>query len=387
MKRVKRGATVLACTLLLTNLGCNSAERTNKEKTTLGKEAALKPKSVSVAEVTQRDFDRSVRFTGTLKPQNHAGLRALVEGTIDKFPVEIGDRVEKGQLLFQVRLVDYELRVKQAQSTIGVAKATELTYRVSVEDAKREMLRMENLYKEGSATEQMQDRARTEHDRAAALLEQARATVLQARVGRDTARQALEDCTVTAPYTGFITGKFREKGEYVRRGEVVVEIMDLATLEAEVDLPEPYFEIVSTGSPVSVEVGSMQMRVDGEVIAVNPKIDPSTRTFLIKVRVDNREERLKAGLFCSGLLSLPSIKGAIAVPASAVLNDEGRSYVWVVQAGQVERRFIRAGVSAEDHVQAAEGLQLGEKVVVEGLGGLMDGTPVEVAEEATSASD
>jgi membrane fusion protein (multidrug efflux system) len=168
---------------------------------------------------------------------------------------------------------------------------------------------------------------------------------------------------------------------------VVVEIMDLATLEAEVDLPEPYFEIVSTGSPVSVEVGSMQMRVDGEVIAVNPKIDPSTRTFLIKVRVDNREERLKAGLFCSGLLSLPSIKGAIAVPASAVLNDEGRSYVWVVQAGQVERRFIRAGVSAEDHVQAAEGLQLGEKVVVEGLGGLMDGTPIEVAEEATSASD
>jgi RND family efflux transporter MFP subunit len=310
-----------------------------------------------------------------------------VEGTIDKFPVEIGDRVEKGQILFQVRLVDYELRVKQAQSTIGVAKATELTYQVSVEDAKREMLRMENLYKEGSATEQMQDRARTEHDRTAAFLEQARATVLQARVGLETARQALEDCTVTAPYTGFVTGKFREKGEYVRRGEVVVEIMDLATLEAEVDLPEPYFESVSTGSPVTVEVGSMQMRVDGEVVAVNPKIDPSTRTFLIKVRVDNREERLKAGLFCSGLLSLPSIKGAIAVPSSAVLNDEGRSYVWVVQAGQVERRFIRAGVSAGDLVQAAEGLQLGEKVVVEGLGGLMDGTPIEVAGEATSASD
>jgi len=387
MERAKRGTIILACTLLLTNLGCNAAEKTNKETTALGKEAALKPKSVSVAEVTQRDFDRSVRFTGTLKPENHAGLRALVEGTIDKFPVEIGDRVEKGQLLFQVRLVDYELRVKQAQSTIGVAKATELTYQVSVEDAKREMLRMENLYKEGSATEQMQDRARTEHERAAALLEQARATVLQARVGLETSRQALEDCTVTAPYTGFITGKYREKGEYVRRGEVVVEIMDLATLEAEVDLPEPYFESVSMGSPVKIEVGSVETQVEGRIIAVNPKIDPQTRTFLIKVRVENRQERLKAGLFCSGLLELPSVKGAIAVPSAAVLNDEGRSYVWVAREGTVERRLVQVGVSAEGFSQATDGLRPGEKVVVEGLGGLMDGSPIEVTEEARSASD
>ncbi len=379
METLKKGAAILACTILLTSLGCNAAETENREKVSLSKEAALQPKSVSVAEVTQRDFDRSVRFTGTLQPKNHAGLRALVEGTIDKIPVEIGDRVEKGQLLFRVRLVDYELRVRQAQSAIGVAKATERTYQVSVEDAKREMLRMENLYKEGSATEQMQDRARTEHDRAAALLEQARATVLQARVGLDTARQALEDCTVAAPYTSFVTGKFREEREYVRRGEVVVEIMDLATLEAEVDLPERYFESVSTGPSVSIEVGSMEM-VEGEIIAVNPKIDPQTRTFRIKVRVDNREERLKAGLFCSGLLSLPSVKGAIAVPSAAVLNDEGRSYVWVAKSGRVKRRLVQVGVSEGGRVQVTDGLQTGEKVVVEGLGGLMDGTLIEVEE-------
>jgi RND family efflux transporter MFP subunit len=377
METVKKGAAILTWAMLVASLGCNAAETKNKDRTSLAKEAALQPKSVSVAEVTQRDFDRSVRFTGTLQPKNHAGLRALVEGTIDKFPVEIGDRAEKGQLLFQVRLVDYELRVRQARSAIRVAEAAERTGQVNVEDAKREMLRMENLFKEGSATEQMQDRARSEHDRAAALLEQAKASVLQARVGLSTARQALKDCTVSAPYTGFVTGKFREQGEYVRRGEVVVEIMDLATLEAEVDLPEPYFESVSTTSPVSIEVGTMKM-VAGKVIAVNPKIDPQTRTFRIKVRVDNREERLKAGLFCSGVLELPSVKGVIAVPSAAVVNDEGRSYVWVAREGKVERRLIQGGVTAEGFVQATGGIQLGEMVVVEGLGGLMDGTPIEV---------
>jgi len=378
MKTLKTIAVLLSCTILLTLLGCGSGEETGTSGASLSKEAALQPKGVCVAEVARRDFDRSVRFTGTLQPQNHAGLRALVEGTIDNFPVEIGDRVEKGQILFQVRLVDYELRVRQARSAIRVAEATEQTYRVSVEDAEREKLRMENLCKEGSATEQMQDRAGTDYDRALALLEQAKATVVQARVGLDTARQALEDCTVTAPYTGFVTGKFREQGEYVHRGEVIVEIMDLSTLEADIALPERYFEGVSPGAPVPIEVGSVAMQVKGEVVAVNPKIDPQTRTFLIKVRVDNQEGRLKAGLFCSGLLSLPAVQGGIAVPSAAVVNDEGRSFVWVAKSGTVKRRLIQVGVSAEGLTQVTDGVETGEKVVVEGTGGLMDGTPVEV---------
>jgi membrane fusion protein (multidrug efflux system) len=377
MKKVKIAAVLLAGTVVLAHHpGCGSGAESGKREVSIGKEAALQPKSVSLARVTKRDFDRSIRFTGTLQPESHAGLMALVEGTIEVIPVEIGNRVERGQMLFRIRLVDYVLRVRQAESAIQVAEAAEQTARVNVEDAKREMLRMENLYREGSATEQMRDRARTEHDRATALLEQARSAVVQAKVGLETARQALEDCTVTAPYSGFITGKFREQGEYVRRGELVLEIMDLASLEAEVALPERFFDSVSPGSTVRIEVGSAGTHVDGEIVAVNPKIDPQTRTFLIKVRVKNEEERLKAGLFCSGLLELPPLLGAIAVPSAAVLNDEGRSYVWVAQAGEVKRRLIQVGVSAGGFAQATEGLEAGEQVVVEGLGGLMDGTPI-----------
>jgi len=380
MKRLRISALLLSFAILFSHLGCGAGEETGKRDTSLTKEEALQPKGVSVAEIGRRDFDRSVRFTGTLQPENHAGLRALAEGTIDRFPVEIGDQLEKGQLLFEVRLVDYELRVRQARSAIRVAEATEQTYRVSVEDAEREKLRMENLHKEGSATEQMRDRAGTEHARAVALLEQAKATVVQAQVGLDTARQALEDCTVTAPYAGFVTGKFREQGEYVRRGEVIVEVMDLSSLEAEVALPERYFEGVAPGASVPIEVGSMAMQVKGEVVAVNPKIDPQTRTFLIKVRVDNQEGRLKAGLFCSGLLNLPSVREGVAAPSAAVLNDEGRSYVWVAKTGTVKRRVIQIGATADGFVEVTDGLETGEKVVVEGTGGLMDGSPVEVTE-------
>lgn len=380
MNTVKKAAVILAFPLLLTHPGCDSAETTGKGETAHAKEAALRPRVVSVTEVAQHDFEQSIPFTGTLQPENHAGLRALVEGTIDTIPVEIGDRVEKGRLLFQIRLVDYELRVREAQSAIRVAEATEQTYRVTAEDAKREMLRMENLTREGSATEQMRDRARTEYDRAVALQEQAKASVLRAQVGLDAALQALDDCTVKAPYAGFVTGKFREQGEYVHRGERVLEIMDLSSLKAEVDLPERYFESVRAGSPVAIKVGSMDMRIDAEVIAVNPKIDFQTRTFLIKIRVDNREERLKAGLFCSGRLSLPAVRSAPAVPSSAVLNDEGRFYVWVDRAGHAERRLIQVGVRARDFVQVTEGLRPGEKVVVEGHGGLMDGSQIEVRE-------
>ena len=245
MKPLKKATVLFFCTILFAHLGCDSAEQAGKADVSLTKETALQPQSVSVTEVTRHDFSRTVQFTGTLQAKNHVGLRALVEGIIEKLPVEIGDQVEKGQLLFQIRLVDYQLRVRQAEAAIQAAKAAVHTSQVNVEDAKREMLRMENLYKEGSATEQMRDQARTAHDRAMALLEQARASVVQARVGLDTARQALKDCTVKAPYPGFVTGKFNEQGEYVRRGQVVVEIMDLGTLEMEAALPERYFQSIS----------------------------------------------------------------------------------------------------------------------------------------------
>ncbi len=382
MKPLKRAAVLVTCAMLLTHVGCDSTEQGGKADVALTKETALHPLRVSVTEVTKRDFNRSVQFTGTLQAKNHVGLRALVEGTIDRIPVEIGDQVRKGQLLFQIRLVDYELRVRQAEAAVQAARAAVHTSQVNVEDAKREMRRMEGLYKEGSATEQMRDRARTAQERAVALLEQARASVVQAQVGLDTARQALKDCTVTAPYPGFVTGKFYEKGEYVHRGQVVVEIMDLATLEADIALPERYFENISPGAPVSISVGSGEIRVEGKVIAVNQKIDPQTRTFLVKVGVDNREGRLKAGLFCSGSMSLPSIQGATAVPSAAVLNDEGRSYVWVASGGKAERRPVRTGVSAGKFIQIIEGLQPGEKVVVEGTGGLMDGNPIEIVAES-----
>jgi membrane fusion protein (multidrug efflux system) len=161
---------------------------------------------------------------------------------------------------------------------------------------------------------------------------------------------------------------------------LVLEIMDLASLEAEVALPERFFDSVSRGSTVRIDVGSAAMHVEGEIVAVNPKIDPQTRTFLIKVRVHNEGERLKAGLFCSGLLELPPVQGAAAVPSAAVLNDEGRSYVWVAHAGQVKRRLVQVGVRAGGFVEVTGGLELGEQVVVEGLGGLMDGTPILVTE-------
>ncbi len=375
------------CLLLLLAAapGCRSGEEEEKEATLLSQEAAA-VSVVSVAEVGRRDFERSVKFTGTFIPVESAGLRALVEGPIEKIPVEIGDHVEQGDLLFQIRTVDYELRVKEARSALEVTKASEMTSRVTLKDAKREMLRMENLYKEDSATEQMRDRARTEYERAVALRAQAQAAVVQAQAHLNSALQALRDCTIRAPYRGFITGKRFEEGEYARRGEIVVEIMNLTTLEADVAIPERYAGVVSVGFSVSLWVDSMGMSLEGRVKAVNAKIDPQTRTFLVKVAVENPGERLKAGLFCSGTIHLPKLKEAVAVPSTAVLDDEGRSFVWAYEEGHVQRRTIRVGVTDGGFVQVLSGLEPGEKVVVKGMGGLVDGRPVKLEGEGADST-
>lgn len=335
------------------------------------KEDALKPQVVQAAEVSLRDREPVVETTGTLVPRRHAQLRALVDGRVDAIPVDIGTRVRRGQLLFRVRLADYENAFRQADAALARARA-------ALTDREREKGRMQGLFKEGSATEQARDQAATAYEEAQAGLKEAEARLA-------IAKQSLDDATVRAPYDGVITMRTRQAGEYVNKGDVVVEIMDLAILEAEMEVPEPYAGRISPGLPVTVAVRGGVRDVEGRVVAVNPKVDTTTRTFKVKVQVDNAEGALQAGLFCAGTFRLPVERDRPAIPAGALVKDEGRSSVWVIEGGKARRKNVVVDGTADGFVFVEDGLKPGERVVTGGAGGLFDGAAVEVQAGAGSS--
>ncbi|MBT8490380.1 MAG: efflux RND transporter periplasmic adaptor subunit, partial [Deltaproteobacteria bacterium] len=282
----------------------------------------------------------------------------------ESLPVDIGDRLKKGHILFRIREVDYELAYRQAEANLTRAA-------VILKDRKREKKRMQNLFKAGSATQQAWDRAITAY-------EEAEAALSLAQVARDITRQSLTDCTIRAPYDCVVTARFIEQGEYAKKGNTIVEIMDLTVLNAELELPERYAGKIVKGLVVRLTVNSGSGPVMGEIVAVNPKIDQTSRTFLIKVAVDNRDGKLQSGLFCSALFRLPPQRGQTAIPKAALSKDEGRSTVWIVKNGKVFKKIIRTGDAIGDWVPILDGLQPGDMVVVEGAGGLLEGVQVVV---------
>jgi membrane fusion protein, multidrug efflux system len=328
------------------------------------KEDALKPQAVEASEATLKDRQPVVVTTGTLVPRRHAQLRALVDGRVDDVPVDIGTRVRQGQTLLQVRSADYENALRQAEASLARARA-------GLADRDRERTRMDGLFKEGSATEQARDQAATAY-------EEAQAGLKEAEAGLAIAKQALEDSTVRAPYEGVITMRNRQRGEYVNKGDIVVEIMDLSVLEAEMEVPEPSAGRITPGLPVALDIRGGSNDLTGKVVAVNPKIDTATRTFKVKVQVENSNLALQAGLFCTAHFTLPVEHGRIAIPASALDKDEGHATVWVIADGKVRQRPVVVDGAQDGFIFVEEGLKAGERVVSGGGGGLFDGAPVDV---------
>jgi RND family efflux transporter MFP subunit len=352
--------TLASAMLAFTLHGCSDGGTAAEEQHS----TALGPRTVKVAAVERRDFRPTVQTTGTLVPRRHAELPALVAGKIAELPVDVGSRVRHGDLLFQVRTVDYELALQRAEANLVEAD-------VSVAAALRERDRLDNLFAEGSATDQMRDQGVTDHDRAVAAMAQARAA-------RDQAEQALQDCTLRAPYEGVVTARFREPGEFIAKGDPVLEIMDVSLLHAELELPERYAGLIPLGSIVSLGLQHRGSVIEGEVSTINPKIETSTRTFVVKVEVDNGDGSLQAGLFCSASFPLPPQLDQLAVRGDALVRDEGRTTAWVVENGAVSKREIVEGPAIDGWILVRSGLEEGELVVVEGSGGLIEGGEVVV---------
>jgi len=319
---------------------------------------------VKTAQVELRDFQSLVEASGTLVPARHAMLATLVGGKLQTIRVDIGDKVKRGDILFQVRTVDYELALKKAE-------AAHRRSEVMVKDRQREMARVENLFNGGSATEQARDQAITAFEDALSALSLAGAS-------RDTARQSLEDCIVKAPYDGKITAKYIQEGEFARPGTKVLEIMDLTTLNAEIDVSERYAGKITTETSVSVLPSTGAESLTGKIAAINPKIDLAGRTFLVKTAIDNTSGSLQAGLFCTARFALPAAKNKTAVPVSAMSRDQGKSTVWLIEDGMAYKKDVVDNGIYDGWVWIKSGLKQGQHVVIEGAGSLIEGVEVEV---------
>jgi membrane fusion protein (multidrug efflux system) len=295
---------------------------------------------------------------GRLQARQRTKLGPQVSGRVEEILVDVGDTVNRDQVLLRLDPELFEIEVRQREADVHAAKVT-------LADAELNYQRMENLWKkpdgqEPSIPKKLFDDAKTR-------LESSTAAVNQAEEALHRARERLSECVIRAPYDGVITERLVDVGESVNSAPVthLLEIAEVSTLELEFSLPQGMLSRVREGTPLLYRTEGVAGDYEPGVIStVFPIVDESTRTFRCRVLVDNSSSRYLPGLLVEVRLVKQELEDALCVPRASVLRADGALAVLVRTGDKPERRSVQIAFETDDRVAVAEGLSEGEEVWV-----------------------
>jgi membrane fusion protein, multidrug efflux system len=337
---------------------------------------------VKVVQVQASPLAVTITITGNLVSKTWVEVKAETMGRVVKFPKQEGDPVSAGEAVAWVNTENYELALRQAQTAVQVAEAGLGKARVMAEHNQSELERSQNLLKSGGITEKELRAVEAAQRDAQAQTQLAQAQLDQARAASEVAQKKLRDTTILAPVGGEIEKKLVNVGAYVEAPTVVFAIVDNRQLELESPIPSDSLGQIRSGQKVTFRVDSYpDTPFAGQVIEVNPAVDPLSRAAKVRIRVDNSGGKLKAGMFADGEILTGIEQEAIVIPAAAVYRNQGDakdSYAFVVENDKAVQRKLRIGREMDSSVEIAEGLKSGDLVVSEQKIELADGVRVQV---------
>jgi len=335
-----------------------------------------------VAEFLQEDLvivspaglDRTLPLTGSLMPFNEATVKAKVAGELVAVAVREGESVQQGQVLARVDITDVQARVAARQADVEAAKAQQVW-------AEKNRSQQKALLDKSFISQSAFDNTQSNYDVAAAKLRAAEAELV-------VARKALGDAVLVAPFSGMVSNRYAQPGERVALDARVVSVVDLSRLQLEAAVPPAAIGQVRAGQPISFRVeGFGERAFDGRIERINPSANPGSRSIAVYAVIDNRDGVLRGGMFAQGMLTLSRVNDALAVPASAVRESVGETYVYSIVDGMVKRRNVKVGAAdAAGRVQVLEGLAAGDRIVRVNLGSLREGMVARLAGPAPSVA-
>lgn len=320
--------------------------------------------AVEVAEVRTEPVSVRAASVGSLEAEQWVELRAEVEGVVEAIPVAEGAAVVGGDVL--VRLDARELSAQAEAAEAAVERA-----RTEAENLRARLERNRGLLEAGAISPQALDDLESSYDAA-------RARTAEAEANLRLTRRRLEKAVIRAPFAGRVGARDFYLGDYVREGDVLMELVDDDPLRVEFDLPEEYLGRVEPDSPVAVSVRSLPGReLTGRLVFVGPRVDPDTRTVAIEAEIPNPGRLLTPGQFVDVSIELELRPEAVVVAEEAVVPRGGENFVFVVDGGTAELRRVTLGQRVPGRVEVTSGVVAGERVVVAGQQKIQDGSAVE----------
>lgn len=335
-----------------------------------------------------------LQATGYVTARRQATVSAQITGTLTQVLIEEGEKVAAGQVLARVEDSSQRAAVAQSHAQLEVAQALLRQYHAQLEQARRDLKRAQDLVGQHLVSQQALEGAQTQVDTLLAQVQSQDRAVELARAGLKGAQVQLGYTVIRAPFAGVITAKAAQPGEIVspisagggftRTG--IGTVVDMDSLEIEVDVNEAYINRVRAGQPAEAVLDAYpDWKLPAHVIALIPTADRAKATVKVRVAIDVRDARILPDMgvrvsFLEEPAAAPAARPAgdsALVPATAVIERDGRSLVFLLQGDRVRARRVTAGESAGG-MRSVGGLAPGERIVRSPPAALADGARVRV---------
>lgn len=370
--------------------------------------SALTNASVQSYRAERRDMMRTISLSGQTVPLAQVDLSTKYAGNITAVHVDLGDTVEPGQVLLEQDPVDTSLQLSQnraawAQAAAETKSAQSQFYsdlqkaQVEYATAKMNYNRYVILKDEGAVSQKDLDTmyqalivAKAALDNlqlqnvgdTPALIAGKQAAQAKAKYTVDSLSKQLEDLTIRAPRHGVISYRNAEAGAMAAANTKVLTITDTSGIYIDCPVAEADVAAIQPGMTVSVSVESLANTYDGTITYVSPAMDPTNKTYIVRITLSNPDNLLRGGMFAQSSLEVLQRRNTLFVPKDALVEQNGVSQLYVINPDNtIAIRTVKTGLRNDNYVEILEGLSDGEQIATTNLARLRDGVSVTIEKE------
>ncbi|MDA0346606.1 MAG: efflux RND transporter periplasmic adaptor subunit [Verrucomicrobia bacterium] len=326
---------------------------------------------VSVAKPLVETSQSRFQFTGTITSEREAAISPRVAGLVSKADAEMGFLAKKGDLLVSLDDTLARMELKEKELNLEAALA-------ELANSKR---RFDEAVELGDS-----NFPRSERENRETTYRMAEIAVSRMKTMVETQREIVERHRIIAPYTGTVIEKNAEVGEWVQTGNPVLRFVDTENLRFDIQVPQEQMSLILKSSAVTVHIaGAVGDPFDAHIEARSPTVDVKTRTFQVRIGLDNPPAFVKPGMSAEAVFKPVSDSANLFIPRDAILRtSDSKVIVWVAKTSGpktlASKRSVQLGASSGDIIAVITGLEASDEVIYQGNESLQEGQEIHIVD-------
>ncbi|MGQ0827386.1 MAG: efflux RND transporter periplasmic adaptor subunit [Bacteroidota bacterium] len=295
--------------------------------------------AVAAFVIKPENLENIVYASGTILANEEVELKPELSGKIISLPLKEGSLVSKGELLVKINDSDFRAQLKKLQSQYDLAET--------------QVKRQQELLKINGISQQEFD------------ISQNTMNTITADI--DFVQSQITKTEIHAPFTGIVGLKHVSEGSYISAGTSIANVLQIDPVKIDFSVSERYAPFLQKEVKVLFNIEGMKEDMEGEIYAVEPKIDMNTRTIQVRAICPNKKATIYPGAFAHIKVLLKDIENAVMIPTEAVIPELRGKKVYTVKNGKAKPVMIETGVRTSDKIQVINGLQIGDTIVTTGI--------------------